>query len=116
MVLDDHGRLQPCAEEHDRRVVGVVAGGGNYRPGVILDRDPGKGTRRVPISIIGKVAVRADAGVLPIRVGDLLTTSATVGCARRVSDPAAAIGAVLGKALTPLPAGVGMVDMLVTLQ
>jgi hypothetical protein len=116
MVLDDHGRLRPCATEHDRRVVGVVAGGGDYRPGVILDRDPDKGTRRAPISIIGKVAVRADAGGLPIRVGDLLTTSATVGCARRVTDPAKAIGAVLGKALTPLNCGVGMVDMLVALQ
>ena len=45
-----------------------------------------------------------------------LTTSARTGCAQRVSNPVAAFGAVLGKALTPLERGVGLVDMLVTLQ
>ena len=65
---------------------------------------------------MGKVSVRADATSDPIRVGDLLTTSPTVGCAQRVDDPVAAFGAVLGKALTPLERGVGLVDMLVTLQ
>jgi hypothetical protein len=33
-----------------------------------------------------------------------------------VTDPAAAMGSVLGKALTPLESGVGMVDMLISLQ
>ena len=116
MVLEDDGRLHPCSAANDRRVVGVVAGGGDYRPGVILDRDPDKGSTRAPISIMGKVAVKADASGAPIRVGDLLTTSARIGRARPVTDPAAAIGAVLGKALTSLDTGEGMVDMLVTLQ
>jgi hypothetical protein len=116
MILGESGLLRPCASEYDRRVVGVVAGAGHYRPGVILDRDPDKGEQRVPISIMGKVTVKADAGRQPIRVGDLLTTSPTAGCAQVVADPSAALGAVLGKALTPLASGMGMVDMLVTLQ
>jgi hypothetical protein len=61
----------------------VVAGAGSYRPGVILDRDPGKGAARAPISIMGKVSVRADAATAPIRVGDLLTTSAVPGAPGR---------------------------------
>jgi hypothetical protein len=116
MVLDDDGRLRPCAAEHDRRVVGVVAGAGTYRPGVILDRDLDCERPRAPISIMGKVAVCADASRSPIRPGDLLTTSETMGCAKAVGDPAEAAGAVLGKALTPLRVGVGMVDMLIALQ
>jgi hypothetical protein len=116
MVLEEDGRLHPCGRAYDRRVVGVVAGAGAYRPGVILDRDPGRGTTRAPISIMGKVSVRADATVAPIGVGDLLTTSGNAGCAMPVTDPGAAFGAVLGKALTPLRDGVGMVDMLIGLQ
>jgi hypothetical protein len=116
MVLEGDGRLHPCTTANDRRVIGVVAGAGAYRPGVILDRDPAKGTLRAPISIMGKVTVRADGSVDPIGIGDLLTTSAKTGCAQRIGDPASAFGAVLGKALTPLERGVGLVDMLVTLQ
>jgi hypothetical protein len=116
MVLESDGRLHPCSTMHDRRVVGVVAGAGAYRPGVILDRDPGKGNARVPISIMGKVSVMADANAGPVRVGDLLTTSANVGCAMAVTDHSSAMGAVVGKALTPLDEGVGMVDMLIALQ
>jgi hypothetical protein len=51
-----------------------------------------------------------------VSVGDLLTTSDTPGHAMRVTEPGRAFGAVLGKALAPLPEGSGLVPILVTLQ
>jgi len=51
-----------------------------------------------------------------VEVGDLLTTSATPGHAMKATDNARAFGAVLGKALAPLPSGKGLVPILVTLQ
>jgi hypothetical protein len=116
MVLEDDGRLHPCSVAYDRRVVGVVAGAGAYRPAVILDRQEGTDRARAPISILGKVAVKADASSAEIRVGDLLTTSTIRGHAMAVEDDRSAAGAVLGKALTGLEEGFGMVDMLISLQ
>jgi hypothetical protein len=46
----------------------------------------------------------------------MLTTSSTPGHAMKVSDHARAAGAILGKAMTGLSEGKGMVLVLVTLQ
>jgi NAD(P)H-hydrate repair Nnr-like enzyme with NAD(P)H-hydrate dehydratase domain len=56
----------------------------------------------------------ADADVAPIRPGDLLTTSTMSGHCRRVTEPARAFGAVIGKALTALLSGQGLVRVLVS--
>jgi hypothetical protein len=116
MVLEEDGRLHPCSAEYDSRVVGVVAGAGPYRPAVILDRKVGADVPRAAISILGKVAVWADATDTPIRVGDLLTTSSSRGCAMAVGREQLATGAVMGKALSNLDESVGMVDMLISLH
>jgi hypothetical protein len=60
--------------------------------------------------------VQADAANGAIRPGDLLTTSSTPGHAMKVTDHARAQGAILGKAMTSLAEGKGMVLVLVTLQ
>jgi hypothetical protein len=115
MVLNHEGKLEPSSRAYDSNVVGVVAGAGNYRPGIVLDhRD--SCAARVPISVLGKVSCRVDAAYGPIEVGNLLTTSPTVGHAMRASDRSRAFGSVIGKALTPLREGVGLVDVLITLQ
>jgi hypothetical protein len=116
MALAGDGTLAPTASAYDRTVVGVVAGGGRYRSGIVMDhREPGAG-RRVPIAMVGKAACRVDARHGPVRVGDLLTSSPTPGCAMRAQDPAQAFGAVIGKALTPLDEGTGLVEMIISLQ
>ena len=51
-----------------------------------------------------------------VRVGDLLTTSEVPGHAMRAVDGSRCFGAVLGKALRPLPEGRGIVPILVALQ
>jgi hypothetical protein len=61
-------------------------------------------------------AVKVDASFGAIRPGDLLTTSTHAGYAMKVSDKAAASGAIVGKALSSLPSGVGTVSVLVTLK
>lgn len=114
MVLGASGEAELCTEEYSSTAVGVVAGGGPYKPALILDKRGGE--QRRPIALIGKVGCLADASEAPIRVGDLLTTSATPGHARAVTDRSRALGAVIGKALSPLDEGTGMIRVLVTLQ
>jgi hypothetical protein len=115
MVLNHEGKLEPSKTPYDNKVVGVVAGAGNYRPGIVLDHK--KGTEmRVPISVLGKVTCKADACYGPIEIGDLLTTSPTPGHAMKASDPSRSFGSIIGKALSPLREGAGQVNVLITLQ
>jgi hypothetical protein len=115
MVIDPQGKLCESTESYDRRVAGIVSGAGDYRPGITLGRSEGGGPRR-PIALAGKVYCKADAAAGAIRVGDLLTTSATPGHAMRVCEPERALGAVIGKALRSLPAGQSLIPVLVALQ
>jgi hypothetical protein len=115
MVVDDDGSLIESDQPYDRRVAGVVSGAGTHRPGLILDR---RGTTegRLPVALVGKVFCKVDATAEAIQVGDLLTSSSAKGHAMKASDPSKAFGAVIGKALRPLPNGRGMIPILVTLQ
>ncbi len=117
VVLDDTGALAPCTRSYDTRVAGVVSGAGDRVPALILDRtDAGaRANQRRPVAVVGKVWCQAHASAQPIRVGDLLTTSGTCGHAMRAVDRDSAFGAVLGKALTPLASGAGLVLVLVGL-
>jgi hypothetical protein len=112
VVLDEHERVAPSATPYDRRVAGVVAGAGNLRPGIRLGHRE-RGDRAVPIALVGRVNCWVEG---PLAIGDLLTTSHRPGHAMRAADPLQAFGAVLGKALRPLRAGVGLVPVLVALQ
>ena len=70
----------------------------------------------MPLALTGKVYCKADASFAPIAVGDLLTTSPTPGHAMKAHEPGRAFGAILGKALRPLPEGQGLIPVLVTLH
>jgi hypothetical protein len=110
VVLEDDGRIRPCTQEYDARVAGIVSGAGGVRPALVLDRhDDG-----APVALMGKLWVWADASTEPIRCGDMLTTSATPGHARRVVDRDRAFGAVVGKALTDLASDRGLIRALVS--
>lgn len=115
MVLGDEGALYPSQSAYDKRVVGVVSGAGDYRPGLVLDKQF-TGSNRKPIALLGKVFCKVDATAAPVSVGDLLTTSDVPGHAMKAVDPATAFGAVIGKALRPLQEGQGLIPILVTLQ
>ena len=115
MVLSAGGVVCPCTQAYDRKVVGVIAGAGDYRPAIILDRRV-TGRKRLPLSLFGKVFCKAEAQAAPIRAGDLLTTSALSGHAMKADDPMRGFGAVIGKALESLNAGQGLIPVLVSLR
>jgi len=114
-VLGRDGALQASQSPYDTKVAGVVSGAGDYKPGLILGRTDSP-LRRMPIALVGKVYCKVDAQYGPVEIGDLLTTSSTLGHAMRAVDQSKAFGAVLGKALRPLKTGQGLVPILVTLQ
>jgi hypothetical protein len=58
----------------------------------------------------------ADATQEPIEPGDLLTTSGIPGHCMKATDHVKAQGAILGKAMSSLAGGKGMVLVLVCLQ
>ncbi len=115
LVIAGPGGLRRCSEPYDKRVAGVISGAGDYRPGIILDRQHERGGR-TPVALTGKVYCRVDAQYAPVEVGDLLTTSPTIGHAMKACDRFRSFGAILGKSLQPLPRGRGLVPILVALQ
>jgi len=115
VVLDQGGALHPSQQAYDRRVAGVISGAGDYRPGLILDKK-GSSEGRMPVALVGKVYCKVDAQYDSIEVGDLLTTSDTLGHAMKAADPLKAFGSVIGKALRPLEAGKGTIPILIALQ
>jgi hypothetical protein len=115
MVIGHDGALQQSEQAYDKRVAGVVSGGGVYKPGIVLDRrEPDQ--NRKSIALLGKVYCKVDAGYSSIEIGDLLTTSPTPGHAMKATDPLNAFGAVIGKALHPLEIGRGLIPILVALR
>lgn len=115
LVIDDEERLAPSCVAYDRRVAGVVSGGGTYRPGIVLNRR-NREARRPAVALMGKVFCKVDATDEPIAVGDLLVSSATPGHAMAARDPTRTPGAVLGKALRGMSQGRGLIPILVSLQ
>ncbi|MFO0618985.1 MAG: hypothetical protein U0414_40730 [Polyangiaceae bacterium] len=115
MVIGAAGKLEECTSQYDKKAAGVVSGAGSRRPAIRLGAG-GASVGRCPVALTGTVFCKVDATESPVEVGDLLTTSATRGHAMKVSDPLRAFGAVLGKALEPLPNGKGLILILVALQ
>jgi len=115
MILGIDGALSESQQAFDKRVAGVISGAGDYKPAIVLDSRRGAPNRR-PIALMGKVFCKVDAQFGPIAMGDLLSTSPTPGHAMSVTDPLRSFGAVIGKALQPLPSGKGLIPILVALR
>jgi hypothetical protein len=117
VIIDEEnpGKLKMSDQAYDQRVAGIVSGANGIKPGISLSQQElNEGGQNVALS--GRVYVLADASSSPIKPGDLLTTSVTPGHAMKATDHAKAQGAILGKAMTGLREGNGMVLVLVTLQ
>jgi len=117
VIIDEQnpGHLVLSERAYDTRVAGVISGAGGVNPGIQL-KQTGVLEGGQDVALSGRVYVQADATSAPIKPGDLLTTSDTPGHAMKVTDPARAHGAILGKAMTKLESGRGLVLVLVTLQ
>lgn len=117
LVIDSEhpGQLTLSTRAYDRKVVGIVSGAGGIQPGITLTPgDHQLGGQHVALS--GRVFAKADASNGPIEPGDLLTTSDVAGHVMKVTNPGRANGAVIGKAMTVLEKGRGLVLVFVTLQ
>lgn len=110
------GDLRLSTGAYDRRVAGIVSGAGGVRPGMLMGQRGSAADGQHPVALTGRVYCKVDASYGAIEPGDLLTTSDTAGHAMRVLDPTRASGAILGKAMTALESGRGLVLVLVTLQ
>jgi len=115
VVLTGNGQIENCHSEYDTRVAGVVSGAGHFRPAMILDSRQDNATE-AQVALMGKVFCKVDVTQVPIRAGDLLTSSSLAGHAMRAADGGKRAGAIIGKALKPLRQGVGLIPILVTLQ
>ena len=93
-----------------------MSGANNVNPGLIMNQDNVFVDGKYPVALTGRVYCYADATDSPINPGDLLTTSDTPGYAMKVTDFSKAPGAVIGKAMTGLKSGKGMILVLVSLQ
>jgi hypothetical protein len=117
VVIDDEhpGRLMRSERAYDSRVAGIISGANGINPGITLQQE-GAFVDGQNVALSGRVYVHADAAFGAIKPGDLLTTSDTPGHAMKVTEHPKAQGAILGKAMSELKAGKGMVLVLVTLQ
>lgn len=117
MIIDeDHpGKLKPSKSAYDPRVAGIVSGAGGIEPGVTL-RQQGVMDGKMVIALAGRVYCKAEASSSPIHPGDLLTTSPLRGHAMKATDEKRSHGSIIGKAMTGLEKGSGLVLVLVSLQ
>jgi len=97
----------------------LVAGIYSTKPGTVGRRqltDAKTSTSEVPMAMVGIVPTKVSAENGPIKRGDLLVTSSTLGYAMKGTDRNRMLGAVVGKALGALDSGTGMIEVLVSLQ
>lgn len=117
VVIDPEnpGKLKQSTSPYDTRVAGIVSGAGGVNPGIRLSQDDTFATGQ-NVAIGGRVYCQVDATYGAIKPGDLLTTSPSPGHAMKATDRERSYGAVIGKAMTALDSGQGMVLVLVNLH
>ncbi|MFC2105550.1 hypothetical protein ACFLS0_02225 [Candidatus Bipolaricaulota bacterium] len=103
------GFFRKATGPYSKRVAGIIS----TSPGVILGNniDPQAdewNDNRPILAIAGRVPCKVSAENGSIQIGDLLVSSSVSGVAMK-GDPAAAIGAVVGKAMEPLGNGEGTI-------
>jgi hypothetical protein len=109
LVINLEGNLAPSNQANQTNVVGVYS----TQPGFL--GGAGGQPNQVPLALAGRVLVKVSAENGSIQPGDLLVTSSTLGHAMKAGSNAR-LGGVIGKALTGLDEGVGLIQMLVMLQ
>jgi hypothetical protein len=113
---DQPGQLRLSTVPYDSAVAGILSGAGGLNTGLTLSQ-PAVGEGEHAVALAGRVYCWCDAtldgGTGPIEPGDRLTTSSTPGHAMKVIDAQRAPGAVIGKAMSRLEGGHGLVLVLV---
>jgi hypothetical protein len=112
---DNPGQLKLSDRAYDKGVAGILSGANGIKAGICLSQE-GFNSGGQNVALSGRVYALADASGAAIKPGDLLTTSDTPGHCMKVTDHARAQGAIIGKAMSSLKEGKGMVLVLVSLQ
>jgi hypothetical protein len=111
------GELKLSSDAYDTKVAGVISGANGLPTGMVMKSEgQSMADGEHAVALTGRVWCNVDASVGAIEPGDLLTTSDVPGHAMKASDLSRAGGAVIGKAMTGLKDGRGMVLVLVNLQ
>jgi hypothetical protein len=111
------GQMKVAGRAYDRTVAGIISGANGIHPGITLRQKGTIADGELPVASIGRVWCWCDADANgAIEAGDMLTTSDTPGHAMKVSDHNKANGAVIGKAMSSLKSGKGLVLVLVSLK
>ena len=113
---DNSGKLKIADKAYDHTVAGIVSGANGLKPGLVMKQEGTIADGPLPVALTGRVYCWADATYSPIRAGDLLTTSDTLGHAMKVKDYEKAHGTIIGKAMSTLDKDKGLVLVLVSLQ
>ena len=117
LAIDETGnrRLTLAQTPYSTLIAGIYA----TKPGVLASPHPIDSKeldKEVPVAVVGVVPCKVTAENGAIKRGDLLVASSKAGYAMKGTDRNRMIGAVIGKALEPLPNGEGVIQVLVTLQ
>jgi hypothetical protein len=119
LVIGEDGLLRRCTQAEQPSLAGVYS----TKPGLVGGAgDDVDLSGQVPLAVAGVVPVKVAAENGAIRPGDLLTTSPTPGHAMKASPMMVngkAIypdGIILGKALSALARGTGVIKVLIMLQ
>ena len=110
------GQLMLSNTAYDRRAAGVISGAGGVNPGMLMAQPGSAADGDQPVAMVGRVYCWADASYGAIQPGDLLTSSNTPGHAMKMTDHKRGQGAIIGKAMTRLDHGEGLILVLVSLQ
>jgi hypothetical protein len=95
----------------------LVAGVYSTQPGMLASThpmEPEKFAAEVPLAMFGIVPCKVSAENGAISRGDLLVSAATPGYAMKGTDKNKMLGAIIGKALDPLPQGTGVIRVLLS--
>lgn len=110
---DSPGKFLKSGESYSTAVTGIYS----TKPGTVGRRQKTPyNPDEVPMAMMGIVPVKATAENGPIRPGDLLVSSSTIGYAMKGTDRSRMLGAVIGKALGKLDSDTGVIEVVVTLQ
>jgi hypothetical protein len=119
VVIDEDrpGELRLTIQAYDTKVAGVISGANGLQPGMVMQAEDAPYTHGAhAVALTGRVWCYVDASYGAVKPGDRLTTSPTPGHAMAATDRGRCAGAVIGKAMTGLSEGRGMVLVLVNLQ
>jgi hypothetical protein len=117
LVIDPNvqGRFLKSSEPYATTVAGIYS----TKPGIRGRRqatDSSHMPEEVPMAMIGVVPTKVTDESGSIKPGDLLVTSSKRGYAMKGTDHTQMMGAIIGKAMGHLDSGIGLMEVLVSLQ